>query len=258
MERVAIVTGSNKGIGLAIVRGMCRQFKGDVYLTSRNTKLGEEAVKLLEAEGLRPKYHQLDITSEESIAKLAVFMMEKYCGVDVLINNAGMAYKQASTAPAIEQATVTAATNFTGTLNMMRAFYPLMKPHGRIVNVSSFVSVLSRLTQQSLRDRFSSPSLTEKELVALMEEFVEDVREGKHQEKGWGNSFYGISKVGVTALTKVFAREVAQSGKESKSAGTCFEVEGVCSEIHTLLLALAFLSVPQVICQKINRLEKEL
>ena len=212
MQRVAIVTGSNKGIGLAIVRGMCRQFKGEVYLTSRNTSLGQEAVKLLEAEGLRPKYHQLDITSEDSIARLAVFMMEKYGGVDVLINNAGMAYKKASTAPALEQATVTLATNFTGTLHMMRAFCPLMKPHGRIVNVSSMAGLLSRLTQQSLRDRFSSPSLTEKELVALMKEFVENVRAGKHQEKGWGNSFYCVSKVGVTAMTKVFAREVAQSG----------------------------------------------
>ena len=57
------------------------------------------------------------------------------------------------------------------------------------------------------------PVSTEKELVALMEEFVVDVREGKHQEKGW-DSFYGISKVGVTAMTKVFAREVAQSGND--------------------------------------------
>ena len=119
MDKVAIVTGSNKGIGLAIVRGMCRQFKGHVYLTSRNPQLGEEAVKLLEGEGLHPKYHQLDVTAEDSVAKLAVYVMEKYGGVDILINNAGIAYKNASTAPAIEQATVTVATNFTGTLNMM-------------------------------------------------------------------------------------------------------------------------------------------
>jgi len=212
MERVAIVTGSNKGIGFAIVRGLCRQFKGDVYLTSRNTKLGQEAVKLLQAEGLRPKYHQLDITSEDSISKLAGFMKSKYGGVDVLVNNAGIAYKKASEAPALEQAIATLATNFTGTLNMMRAFVPLIKNHGRIVNVSSSAGSLSILTQQSLQDRFSSPSLTEKELVVLMKEYVEDVREGKHLEKGWGNSIYGVSKVGVTAMTKVFAREEAQSG----------------------------------------------
>ncbi len=211
--RVAIVTGSNKGIGLAIVRGMCRQFDGDVYLTSRNSQLGEEAVKLLKDEGLEPKYHQLDITSEDSIAKLAVFIMEKYGGVDVLINNAGIAYKAASTAPPIEQATVTMATNFTGTLNMMRAFFPLMKPHGRIVNVSSFVGALSRLTSKELQEKFSSPTLTEKELVSLADQFIADVREGKHKERGWGSTFYGVSKVAVTAITKVFAREAVQHGK---------------------------------------------
>ena len=217
MEKVAIVTGSNKGIGLAIVRGMCRQFKGHVYLTSRNTQLGEEAVKLLEGEGLHPKYHQLDITSEDSIAKLAVYMMEKYGGVDILINNAGVYYNTASTtAPAMEQATVTLTTNFTGTLNMMRAFVPLMKPHGRIVNVSSSLGTLSCLTEQLLRDKFSSPSRTEKELVSLMEQCLADVKDGKHKETGWGNSFYEVSKIGVNAMSKVFAREMTKSGEQSK------------------------------------------
>jgi len=212
--RVAIVTGSNKGIGLAIVRGMCRQFDGDVYLTSRNEKLGEEAIKLLKGEGLEPKYHQLDITSEDSIAKLAVFVMEKYGGVDVLINNAGIAYKTASTAPDIEQATVTMETNFTGTLNMMRSFFPLMKPHGRIVNVSSsLVGSISRLTSKELQEKFKSLTLTEKELVSLADQFIADVREGKHKERGWGSTFYGVSKVTVTAMTKVFAREAITSGK---------------------------------------------
>ena len=88
-----------------------------------------------------------------------------------------------------------------------------MKPHGRIVNVSSMAGTLSRLTNQQLQDKFSSPSLTEKELVSLMEQFIADVREGKHEERGWGKTFYGVSKVGVTAMTKVFAREMAKSGK---------------------------------------------
>lgn len=91
-----------------------------------------------------------------------------------LVNNAGIAYKMNSTASAIEQATVTVNTNFTVTLNMMRAFNPIVREHGRIVNVAAFNGHLSRLSSQSLRDRFSNPELTEEELVALMEEFIRE------------------------------------------------------------------------------------
>lgn len=47
-SRVAVVTGGNKGIGLAIVRGLCKQFEGTVYLTSRDTERGLLAVNALE------------------------------------------------------------------------------------------------------------------------------------------------------------------------------------------------------------------
>ena len=123
----------------------------------------------------------------------------------------GFAYKGNSTASDIEQATVTTNINFTGTLNMMRAFTPIVKPHGRIVNVASWVGQLSRLASSDLRDKFSSPSLTEAELVSLMEEFVGDVKQGKHRGK-WSNTFYSTSKVGEIALTKVYAREVTKMG----------------------------------------------
>ena len=69
-RRVAIVTGSNKGIGLAIVRKLCRQFEGDVFLTARNEERGQDAIKLLQAEGLNPKFHQLDIDSLPLIENL--------------------------------------------------------------------------------------------------------------------------------------------------------------------------------------------
>ena len=108
----------------------------------------------------------------------------------------------ASTAPFLEQATNTVRINFTGTLNITRALLPLVRPHGRIVNVSSMVSKLSQVSSE-LQKKFSDPKLTEGELVALMKQFVDDVTAGSHKEKGWSNSAYATSKLGVTALTKV-------------------------------------------------------
>ena len=68
--RVAVVTGSNKGIGLGVVRALCRQYQGEVYLTSRDEARGREAVASLNREGLHPRYHVLDIEDEESVLKL--------------------------------------------------------------------------------------------------------------------------------------------------------------------------------------------
>ena len=97
MARVAVVTGSNKGIGFAIVRKMCKVFDGDVILTSRDEGRGKEAVTKLEGEGLKPLYHQLDITSSDSIEVLRKYLDQKYGGLDVLINNAATAYKSSTT-----------------------------------------------------------------------------------------------------------------------------------------------------------------
>lgn len=91
--RVAVVTGSNKGIGLAIVQALCKQFSGDVYLTSRDVERGKEAVAKLQEDGLKPLFHQLDINDLQSIRILRDFLKEKYGGLDVLVNNAGIAFK---------------------------------------------------------------------------------------------------------------------------------------------------------------------
>ena len=87
---VAVVTGSNKGIGLSIVRGLCHKFQGDVILTSRNTENGLKAIETLEKEKLSPKFHQLDINDEQSILNLEKFLKDNYGGLDILVNNAGI------------------------------------------------------------------------------------------------------------------------------------------------------------------------
>lgn len=168
----------------------------------RNEELGKQAVEKLESEGLKPKFHQLDIDSGDSIEKFKNYISSTYGGLDILINNAAIAYKMASTAPFTEQATNTVRVNFTGTLNVTRALLPLVRPGGRIVNVSSMVSKLSQVSSQ-LQKKFSDPRLTEEELVGLMKRFVDDVFVGDHKDKGWSNTAYGMSKLGLTALTKV-------------------------------------------------------
>ena len=124
----------------------------------------------------------------------------------------GIAFKRDSTASDIEQAKSTLSVNFTGTLNMMRAFTPIVKPHGRIVNVAANNGNLSRLANPELRDRFSNPSLTEPELLSLMDEFISDVEQGRHRGK-WCSTFYSSSKVGEIAMVMIYVREMAKTGE---------------------------------------------
>ncbi|XP_069802220.1 carbonyl reductase [NADPH] 1-like [Dendropsophus ebraccatus] len=212
--RVAVVTGGNKGVGLAVVRAMCKQFKGDVYLTARNPKLGEEAVQALNSEGLSPLFHQLDINDLTSIRALRDFLKEKYGGLDVLINNAGIAFKVADTTPFGTQAEVTLKTNYFATRDVCNELLPLIKPNGRVVNVSSMVSpsALAKCSPE-LQEKFRSDTITEEELTKLMEKFVEDAKNGVHQERGWPNTAYGVSKMGVTVLSRIQAREQKKTRK---------------------------------------------
>ncbi|XP_073440744.1 carbonyl reductase [NADPH] 1-like [Dendrobates tinctorius] len=212
--RVAVVTGGNKGVGLAVVRALCKQFQGDVYLTARDPKLGEEAVKALNKEGLSPHFHQLDINKLSSIQGLRDFLKEKYGGLDVLVNNAGIAFKVADTAPFATQAEVTLKTNFFGTQDVSRELLPIIKPNGRVVNVSSMVSI-SALAKCSpeLQEKFRSDTITEDELTKLMEKFVEDAKNGVHEKNGWPNTSYGVSKIGVTVLSRIHARQIKETRK---------------------------------------------
>ena len=141
-------------------------------------------------------------------------------GLDILINNAGIAYKMASTAPFIEQATNTVRTNFTGTLNLTMALLPLMKPNSRIVMVASRAGKLN-IVKPHLQEQFSSPSLTEPLLVSLMDQFVQDVSAGDHEAKGWPTAACGVSKLGIIALSEIIVQEMIASGKTDILVNAC-------------------------------------
>lgn len=205
--RIALVTGANKGIGFAIVKALCKQFDGIVYLTARNRENGQEAVGHLNKMGLTPKFHLLDITSDKSIDELKNYMLSNYGGLDVLVNNAGIAYYHTSTVSQAEKAESTIKTNYFGTFNICEKLFPILNPHSRVVNVSSMLGRLSHLPGSDLKANFVSGSLTKAELNDMMSQYVESCKAGTYEQKGWPKSCYNMSKIGLNALTFIYQRQ---------------------------------------------------
>jgi carbonyl reductase 1 len=151
-----------------------------VYLTSRDEGRGEAAVEELKKLGFQPHYHQLDIDDESSVLRFKNFLKSKYEGLDVLVNNAAIAFKNAAPEPFCEQATLTMRTNFFNTYRFCNIIFPILKPHARVVNVSSSAGHLLKIPGDhdvavALRKKLSSSDLTGEELVKMIEGFVKYV-----------------------------------------------------------------------------------
>ncbi|CAG5124073.1 unnamed protein product [Candidula unifasciata] len=221
-KRVAVVTGANKGVGFGIVRALCKRFNGDVYLTSRDEGRGQIAVQELEKEGLQPRYHQLDLNSHDSIVRLRDFLQKQYQGLDVLVNNAGIAYKNDSPAPFSEQAEVTVKTNFFDTLAVCEVLFPILRPHARVVNVSSMLSqVALAKCSDKWKSRFTDPDITMEELTSIMKQFVQAAQDNTLDQEGFPQTAYGMSKIGVTVMSIIQQRQLDRQGKEDIVVNAC-------------------------------------
>jgi len=216
-RKVAVVTGSNKGIGFAIVEGLLQKFDGDVFLTARDVTRGQSAVQLLREKGFDPKFHQLDICKKNSLESLRDHLETTYGGIDVLVNNAGFAFKHSATEPMHVQAKETIAVNYFGTKQCCETLFPLLRDGARVVTVSSSCGFLGRIPSQSLKDKFASSDATLQvsELDQMMLDFIQAAEDGNHSQKGWPNSTYVVSKVGVSALTRIHNRELQTSRGEA-------------------------------------------
>ncbi|XP_071811652.1 carbonyl reductase [NADPH] 1-like [Apostichopus japonicus] len=206
MAKVALVSGANKGIGFACVRALCKQLKDDnaVYLTARNPELGKKAVADLEKEGLKPRFHQLDITDQRSVEALRDHVKKEHGGLDIVINNAGFAFRLDDKASAAEQAAVSCQVNYFGTARVFDVLSPILRPHSRVVNVSSMTAkgVLKRLDPE-LKKEFQNTS-TRNEVDMLVKRYIELMASGEAEKYGFTTvSNYGFSKLGLCALTRV-------------------------------------------------------
>ncbi len=139
-DRIAIVTGANRGIGKAIAAGLAAH-NLTVVLTARNLAQARVAAQEIGGAGSSIVAGQLDVTDAGSVNALREHIERVFGRVDVLVNNAAAYYDEGQEAATTDLETVRAAleVNTLGPWRMCQAFLPLMRRHkyGRIVNVSS-------------------------------------------------------------------------------------------------------------------------
>jgi NAD(P)-dependent dehydrogenase (short-subunit alcohol dehydrogenase family) len=186
-NHIAVVTGSGSGIGRAIALGYARE-GAQVVLLDINEKAAAEAAREIRDAGGKAESFALDVTRREDCIAVAMEIADKIGKVSILVNNAGIARRNAFTAdPAavLKDWQDIMAINLDGTFNVTHAFLSsLLATKGRIVNLASIQSFMHLRTP-------TSPA-------------------------------YTVSKHGVLGFTRALAAELGKHGVRVNAIGPGF------------------------------------
>lgn len=185
IKRQALVTGANKGIGLAIAKGLAEE-GFFVWIGARDRSRGEQAVAQLRNAGFDAGLLELDVAVEESVYRAAAMLSEKIGALDILVNNAGIAVDMTKAPSEVRMQDMKAVyeVNLFGPVRVTQAFLPLLKnaDQARIVMMSSGVGSLTLITDPT--SIYSTVNLLD----------------------------YTSSKVALNAVTVSFAKELEPLG----------------------------------------------
>jgi NAD(P)-dependent dehydrogenase (short-subunit alcohol dehydrogenase family) len=177
MNKIAVITGSGRGIGFEIGKQLL-SMNFEVIFTMRNMATGRPIVNELRKEYKNAWFHQMDVTEEGSIADAVSYITGDFNQVDVLVNNAGILIEQndKSTQVSLPDIRKTMETNVYGPMMVTRAMIPLLSKSddARVINLSSSMGQLSGM--------------------------------------GGGSAAYRISKAALNALTLIQSHELAGDG----------------------------------------------
>jgi len=230
-KKVILVTGANKGIGLAIVETLLQQLPDAVVLLgSRDASRGQAAVdgvirKLGSGVEGRVKLLLLDVTSQQSVDQAFQTVSAEHGTIFGVINNAG------GMGGGLRN---TIDLNTYGVRRVCEAFAPIIQDGGRIVQVSSgcapmFVEkcspemamfcVKQDITWKEIEDRLILPFLDilDSDYTGDKAKVLESMGYGIRSEGNWGE--YGLSKVAVNCYTIELGRRFPKITSTSCSPG---------------------------------------
>jgi 3-oxoacyl-[acyl-carrier protein] reductase len=171
-DKVALVTGSSRGIGAAILTALGRRGAKCVvnYFEDPDGRNRADAQQVV-ASIPGSRMIACDIGKPEQVQALAESVKRDLGGLDILVNNAGVLRDRSLRKMTIEDFQAVVSVNLAGTFNVIKSLLDVIRPDGRVVNMASVAATLGF----------------------------------------YGQANYAPSKAGVVALTKVAARELAKN-----------------------------------------------
>ena len=184
-NKIALVTGANKGLGLEIAKQLAE--RGYTVLLGAREDKAQAPAKELADNGMNVVPVRLDVTSLQDITNAAAMIADKFGKLDALVNNAGIMNEKNGESTA-ETLRATYETNVIGAFELTRHMLPLLKKSaaGRIVNQSSILGSLENVSTGGAA--------------------------------GWLNPGYSSSKAALNMLTVVLAQQLKDTNIKVNAA----------------------------------------
>ena len=140
--KVALITGGNGGLGLAMAKGLAQAGAG-IVVAARNERKTAEALSEIRALGARAEGVAVDVTQEPRIKEMVSRTVEALGRVDILVNNAGTTVRKEPQDLSIEEWDGVLNVNLRSAFLASREVYPHMKAQGggKIINIGSMFSL---------------------------------------------------------------------------------------------------------------------
>lgn len=171
-DTTAIVTGSTRGIGLAIATEFAKNGATVILHGSKRSQHGLDALNRIKKYSPASSICFFDVANRKEVARECKKLLRQHPTIDILVNNAGILASALLTTMTYDQWDRVIKTNLYGVFFVTKEILPAMISHkyGRIINISSIAATLG----------------------------------------DWGMTNYGASKAGILGFTKSLSREVAR------------------------------------------------
>jgi NAD(P)-dependent dehydrogenase (short-subunit alcohol dehydrogenase family) len=223
--KTVLITGSNKGIGYGILRGLLQKEKEyNLILSARSEDLGKKSLlelkKEFESKSSKIFFHQLDITKEDSIAACLSWIKTEFGQIDILVNNAAVATKGPEFN--LDVFNFTYPSNVYGTISLTEQMLKanMIREGGKIIIIGSSLGKLNALSE-NMKKEFLDEEITVEKLLVLAERFKQAIIDNKVKENGWTESAYATSKMIINTYARALARRTEIKERQIGAFSCC-------------------------------------
>lgn len=217
MEKTAIITGGSRGIGFACAHRLGLDGFNVVLFATRSEESCAENINILKMDKINYLYVQGDITSGDDRNKLVEAAVEKFGGIHVLVNNAGVAPKERN-----------------DLLDMTEESFDWVVG----INTKSTLLLTQLVAKQMLKQKVEGRKRGTIIFISSCSSVVSSINRGE----------YCISKAGVSMLTTLFADRLANDGilvHEVRPGVISTDMTKVVTEKYDQLIASGMFPIPR-------------